>query len=107
MSEPSILLREESLEIPENSIKIAEKEKETRLSKIELFERYKGIIKRYLTINKGKAFTANTILNRCLELEKDNVEINKVERCLRSLQKQGVINSEIKDMEYFYFVPQI
>ena len=87
-------------------IKLKSAKIENQESLIEMKKRRKAEqkIRNFLMENKGKAFTTNSISSRCFELQQLNLEIDEIERILKSFNSLGKIDMEFKDNETFYYI---
>ena len=57
----------------------------------------------FLKINKGKAFTINTLLNRIYKGDLTEIKHDIIEKLLQERVIKNVIRSQLKDAELFYF----
>ncbi len=76
---------------------------EERLISIEKRNKAEQIICNFLIENKGKAFTSNSLNNRCLELQQLGININEINSFLRYLHKIRKIGMEEKETELFFY----
>jgi hypothetical protein len=64
----------------------------------------KKILSTYLVENKGKAFTAKSIHNRCLDDTHSDITISDTEKMLYEMNLIGALQISIKDNVYYYFI---
>jgi hypothetical protein len=63
-----------------------------------------GVIYNYLEENMGKAFTPNSLFNRCNGIKTFNMDIDDVKKTLETLTNLGKIGVSEKEGEHFYHV---
>lgn len=67
--------------------------------------RIEKLICDYLEANKGKAFTAQSIHNRCIEANQLNISILETEKIIDNLYSLGKCHLDVKEDAKYYFVP--
>ena len=74
-----------------------------RFMKLEKRRKVEQIICNFLMKNRGKAFTTNSLIKRCLELQQAGLGIDEIEGISKHLNFLGKIELEVKENETFFF----
>ncbi|MFX0009303.1 MAG: hypothetical protein ACFE9R_03220 [Candidatus Hermodarchaeota archaeon] len=70
-----------------------------------LLYRIEKLICNYLETNKGKAFTAQSIHNRCIEANQLTISILETEKIINNLYSLGKCHLDVKEDAKYYYIP--